>query len=98
MQRVSARSVSPVVRQNSVWPWNQQFVVDVLVGADGNVVCARGVCGHPMLLSGVVEAVRQWRFRPVKENNVPVAYVGKLDFTLCNIGCGKEGPLMTLLK
>jgi hypothetical protein len=72
--------------------------VDVLVGADGNVVCAKGVYGHPMLLSGVVEAVRRWRFKPVKENNVPVAYVGKLDFALCNIGCGKGGSSMTLLK
>lgn len=72
--------------------------VDVLVGADGKVVCAKGAYGHPMLLSGVVEAVRQWRFKPVKENNLPVAYVGKLDFALCNIVCGKGGSSMTLLK
>jgi hypothetical protein len=73
-------------------------VVDVLVGPDGNVICAKVVHGLPMLLTGVGEAVRQWTFRPVNENNVPVAYVGRLDFTLCNIGCGKEGSSMSLLK
>ena len=63
--------------------------VDVLVGTDGNVVCVHGFCGYPMLLKDVEEAVRQWRFKPLKENNVPVAYVGRLDFALCNIGCGQ---------
>jgi hypothetical protein len=50
--------------------------VDVLVGTDGNVVCAHGFYGHSVLLKDVEEAVRQWRFKPLKENDVPVAYVG----------------------
>ena len=72
--------------------------VDVLVGTDGNVVCVRGFYGHPVLLKDVEEAVRQWRFKPLKEHNAPVAYVGKIYFALCNIGCGEEGSSMTLLK
>jgi len=72
--------------------------LDVLVGTDGNVVCVHGFYGHPMLLKDVEEAVRQWRFKPLKQNRVPVAYAGKLYFTLCNIGCGEAGPSMTLLN
>ena len=72
--------------------------LEVLVAADGSVICAKGVYGHPMLLKDVEEAVRQWRFKPVKENNAPVAYVGRLSFALCNIACGEEGISMTLLK
>jgi hypothetical protein len=72
--------------------------VDVLVGTDGSVVCAHGSYGHPVLLKDVEEAVRQWRFKPLKEHNVPVAYVGRLDFALCNVGCGEAGSSMTLLK
>jgi len=72
--------------------------VDVLVGTDGNVVCVHGFYGHPVILKDVEEAVQQWRFKPLKENNVPVAYVGNLDFALCNIGCGEAGSSMTLLK
>jgi len=72
--------------------------VDVLVDTDGSVVCVHGFYGHPMLLKDVEEAVRQWTFKPLKENSVPVAYVGKLDFALCNTGCGQSGSSMTLLK
>jgi Gram-negative bacterial TonB protein C-terminal len=73
------------------------IALDVLVGADGNVVCAKGVYGHPMLIRAVEEAVRQWRFRPIKQGSESVAYVGRLDFTLCNIGCGKNDHPMSLL-
>jgi len=72
--------------------------VDVLVGNDGNVVCVQGFYGHPMLLKYVEDAVEQWKFKPLKENSSPVAYVGKLDFALCNIGCGEAGSSMSLLK
>lgn len=72
--------------------------VDVLVGTDGSVICARGFYGHPMVLKDVEGAVRDWEFKPLREHDFPVAYVGKLYFELCNIGCGKEGSSMTLLK
>jgi TonB family protein len=73
-------------------------VVDVLVGPDGSVVCAQDIHGHPMLLREVEEALRSWRFKPLIQDNAPVAYVGQIDFMLCNINCGKQGPAMTLLK
>ncbi len=52
--------------------------VDVLVGPDGAVICTAGYLGHPMVLEDVEEAVRQWKFTPLKENNKPVAFVGNL--------------------
>jgi hypothetical protein len=71
--------------------------VDVLVGPDGAVICTAGYLGHPMVLKDVEEAVRQWKFKPLKENNQPVAFVGSLYFALCNIGCTEAGRSMTLL-
>jgi hypothetical protein len=72
--------------------------VYVLVAPDGSVFCAVGYYGHPGLIKDVEEAVRQWTFKPLKEGNKPVAYLGTLGFALCNIGCGEAGPSMTLLK
>jgi outer membrane biosynthesis protein TonB len=71
--------------------------VDVLVGPDGAVICTVGFLGHPMVLKDVEDAVRQWKFKPLKENNKPVAFVGNLYFALCNIGCTEAGRSMTLL-
>src|SRR5438552_1727295 len=71
--------------------------VDVLVGPDGAVICAAGCLGHPIVRKDVEEAVRQWKFKPLKENNKPVAFVGSLHFALCNIGCTEEGRAMSLL-
>lgn len=87
--------LSGPVRQANI---HSRGVMDVLVGADGNVVCVQGVRGHPMLLHQVEDILRLWRFKPLIENNVPIAYVGQMDFMLCNINCGKKGPSMTLLK
>ena len=84
--------------------------VDVLVGADGSVVCARGVCGPPILLSAVVEAVRRCRFKPLNENNVSVVTSGSLILPyvtsakasqglgvalVISAECSKEGSSMT---
>lgn len=66
-----------------------EFGVDLLVGPDGAVICTAGFLGHPMVLKDVEEAVRQWKFKPLKENNKPVAFVGSLYFALCNIGCSE---------
>ncbi len=71
--------------------------VDVLVGPDGAVICTAGYLGHPMVLKDVEEAVRRWKFKPLKENNKPVAFVGSRHFALCNIGCTEAGRSMTLL-
>ena len=72
--------------------------VDVFVANDGSVLCAIGFYGQPIILKPVEEAVRQWKFKPLREGNRPVAYVGKLDFALCGIGCDEAGRSMTLLK
>jgi hypothetical protein len=71
--------------------------MDVLVGPDGAVICTAGFLGHPMVVKDVEEAVRHWKFEPLKENNKPVAFVGSLYFALCNIGCTEAGRSMTLL-
>ena len=67
--------------------------LEVLVGPNGSVVSAKGAYGHPMLVREVESAVRQWTFKPLRENNAPVAYVGHLDFTLCNIGCAPRATI-----
>jgi hypothetical protein len=69
----------------------------VLVGPDGVVICTSGFLGHPIVLKPVEEAVRQWKFKPLKEGKQPVAFVGSLYFMLCNIGCTETGHSMTLL-
>ena len=71
--------------------------LDVLVGPDGGVICTAGIVGHPIVLKDVEEAVRRWKFKPLKENNMPVAFVGSLYFALCNIGCTEAGRSVTLL-
>jgi hypothetical protein len=74
------------------------IVVEVLVGPDGHVVCTKAVNGHPMMSTPVEEALRKWKFRPMKPEGKPLSYVGWLEFSLCNINCGDRGPSMTIVK
>ena len=73
-------------------------MIDVLVGASGEPVCLRTLAKHPIIRAGVENALRSWTFKRAEVDGRPVAYLGRLEFTLCNIGCGDQEPSMTLLK
>jgi hypothetical protein len=73
-------------------------IVDALVGPHGQVVCIRGVIGHPIILTEIERALSSWTFESAKAGDHSVAYVGRLEFTLCDISCGDRGINMSLLK
>jgi Gram-negative bacterial TonB protein C-terminal len=73
-------------------------LIETLISPTGDVACAKNVYGHPVVAAEVEKAVRKWKFKPVKKDGKPVASLGLLEFYLCNIGCGKEGMSMSLLK
>lgn len=51
-------------------------VVEVLVSAAGNVVCARSLSGHPLLRAAGVAAVLKWKFEPIEVSGKSVKAVG----------------------
>ena len=57
------------------------FTVDVLIAADGRVKCARLETGHPLLRRSILDAVRDWKFRPFSSGGDAVAISGHLDFS-----------------
>ena len=73
-------------------------IVEVLVGTSGEVVCLKSLARHPLIRVEVEKALKSWTFKRAEVNGRPVAYLGRLEFTLCNILCGDQGPSMTLLK
>ena len=56
-------------------------VLEVFVGPTGEVECVSVISGHPMLVGAVVDAVRQWKFLPAKQDGKPVSYSGTLTFS-----------------
>jgi TonB family protein len=63
---------------------------DVLVradlAADGTVISASAVSGHPMLAAAAVSNLRNWRFQPNPEKQVSVVYAFRLGETICPNG------------
>ncbi|MDQ3805167.1 MAG: energy transducer TonB [Acidobacteriota bacterium] len=51
-------------------------VVQITVDEEGRVVEASAVTGHPLPQQAAVDAVRQWRFAPVRLEGQPVRVVG----------------------
>jgi len=72
-------------------------IAEMVVGPSGGVVCVR-VVAMDLLQAEVEKALRSWTFKRAEMNGRRVAYLGHLEFRLCNISCGKEGMSMTLLK
>lgn len=73
-------------------------LVDVLVAGSGEVVCTKSLAGLQIARKPTEDAIQSWRFKTATADGEPVAYLGWLEFTLCNISCGDDGPSMTLLK
>jgi hypothetical protein len=71
---------------------------DLLIGTSGEVVCLRATSTNPLIKASVVRALKSWVFKPEREKGSPVAYLGRLEFFLCNIDCGGDTTGMTLLK
>lgn len=74
------------------------MIVDVLVSKTGDVVCTKSMIGIPLARKPVEEALRSWKFRPAKLDGKPVAYLGRMEFTLCNTSCSEGDYGVTLLK
>jgi hypothetical protein len=73
-------------------------IVDVLIGKGGEVVCLQWQEGLPIVRVAVERALEKWTFKREEVNSKSVAYVGQLQFVLCNTDCGDDGLSMTLLK
>jgi protein TonB len=48
-------------------------VVNAVIDEHGNVVQARAVSGHPLLIPAALKAVLQWKYEPTLLNGTPVA-------------------------
>jgi protein TonB len=48
-------------------------VVNAVIDEHGNVVGARAVSGHPLLIPAALKAVLQWKYEPTQLNGAPVA-------------------------
>lgn len=61
-------------------------IIAMKVNAEGKVECARKISGHPLPEAGLMEAAKQWSFKPLKKDGKPVAFVGMLAFRFKNSG------------
>ena len=50
-------------------------VVDAVIDEQGNVVQARVVSGHPLLIGPALKAVLQWKYEPTSLNGQPISVV-----------------------
>jgi protein TonB len=48
-------------------------IIEALIDEQGNVVQARVVSGHPLLINAALKAVLQWKYEPTILNGQPVS-------------------------
>ena len=60
----------PLARQARI---SGTVVVDAVIDERGNVVQARVVSGHPLLIAAALKAVAQWKYEPTSLNGQPVS-------------------------
>jgi protein TonB len=70
-QRYSVNPVyPPLARDARIWG---TVLVDAVIDEHGNVVQARVLSGHPLLIDAALKAVLQWKYEPTTMNGQPVS-------------------------
>jgi periplasmic protein TonB len=59
-----------LARQARIWG---TVVVNAVIDEHGNVVQARALSGHPLLIPAALKAVQQWKYEPTTLNGTPVS-------------------------
>jgi protein TonB len=59
-----------LARQAHVWG---TVVVNAVIDEHGNVVQARALSGHPLLIQAALNAVLEWKYEPTTLNGTAVA-------------------------
>lgn len=67
-----------------------QVQVDILVGNNGRVACARLVHGHPLVAASAIDAAKDWTFRPMTQGGKTVSFYGHLSFSFSTSSMRKE--------
>jgi protein TonB len=60
----------PLARQTHI---SGTVVIEAIIDERGNVVQARAVSGHPLLVAAALRAVLQWKYEPTSLNGQPVS-------------------------
>lgn len=50
-------------------------VLDAEISKEGAVENLKVITGHPLLIQAAIDAVKQWRYKPIRQNNEPVPVV-----------------------
>ena len=53
--------------------------LDAVIGTDGRVLSVSFRSGDPVLANAALAAVRQWAYRPLKVNGIPVEVATEID-------------------
>lgn len=54
------------------------IVLAISVDANGEVTCVEMVSGHPLIIGGAIDSVRQWKFRPYALQGLKKSFCGRV--------------------
>lgn len=55
-------------------------VLEATISPEGKVTSLKAISGHPMLIQSVMDAVRQWEYRPFVRGGQPVTVVTRIEW------------------
>jgi len=64
-----------------------------LINKKGEVEHLRLIYGHPFLVKAAIDAVKQWRYRPMIVSGLPVSMVTNIDVTF-SLNASERDPIV----
>jgi tetratricopeptide (TPR) repeat protein len=58
-----------------------KVVLEATISREGKISTIKAISGHPMLISSVIDAVRQWEYKPFLQGGQPIAVITRVEWS-----------------
>jgi len=80
LENQAVRKVAPEYPAEPGFHVEGKVTVRIVINKKGDVVSAKAICGHPLIIAPAIKAAAQWQFQPKLVKGKPTKNIGVIVF------------------
>ena len=85
LESIAVKKVEPQYPPEPGFHVEGKVTVRIVIDKKGNVVSAKAICGHPLIMAPAIKAAIQWQFQPKRVNGRVTKNIGVIVFVFKDV-------------
>jgi TonB family protein len=85
LEGMAVKKVEPEYPAEPGFHVEGKVTVRIVIDKKGNVVSAKAICGHPLIMAPAIKAAAQWQFQPKRVNGRATKNIGVIVFVFKDV-------------